>query len=362
MLKISRILALALIFAMLASCGFRDIDKRFFVVVIGIDKGETKACRVSLKLAIPAPQIRPGDEKFEVVSKEADTVAQAIRLLKSDVDKEFDFGHAKMIVLGKEYAKDSLAEKLDIFFRRRDIQQSSFIAIGEPTAAEILQIHPKSERTPGNALLLSFGREGTDSSYIATAFLFDTFRRLKETGKDPFLPIIKAVKDTFEINRVAVYNKEIMKAILSRDETRLFNELVRGRTRFEIRSDESDPPYTLAVQDFNSSYTISTPKNGKPTVNLDVKIRGIAEEASGELFNRDWNELERSAAELTAKRYKRLLEKLQEHGVDPIGLGLKFIATRHNAERDWEEWQKIYPEVDFNVNVKVRLMGTGLIR
>ncbi|WP_274362961.1 Ger(x)C family spore germination protein [Paenibacillus thermotolerans] len=355
-------LSIVMVAAILGGCGFKDLDKRFFVVAIGIDKGEAKKLRVTIKLAIPSPNIKPGDESFQLITEEGNTISEAVRLMKSDVDKELDFGHLKMILLGKEIAGSSLIEITDWFVRRRDIQQVSYVAIADPTASEIIKIAPKSERLPGNALFLSFGREGTESSYIVTAYLFDLFRRLKETGKDPYLPIIKPKKETYEINQVAVYNKNEEKVVLSPNETRIFNQLVRKNSRFEIRVNRSTPSFTLSVQDLKLKYTISTPPNKRPSVNLNVNIRGVAEEAGGDLYDKEWSRLEKAAAKIVEESMTEVLKKLQKHDVDPVGFGLRYIATRHHGQKDWEDWKKLYPDIVFNVKAKVNMEGTGLIK
>ncbi|MBP1154180.1 MULTISPECIES: Ger(x)C family spore germination protein [unclassified Paenibacillus] len=362
MRKLWGIMIAVVLFTLVSGCGFRDIDKRFFIVMMGIDKGESKHFRISLKLAIPTANIQPGQAKYTIVTKEADTVSEGVRLMKADVDKELDFGHTKVIVFGKSLASETFDGGLDWFFRRRDIQQICYVAIGEPSALDILRQSPKTERLPGNSLILSFGMEGTESSHIVTEYLFDFYRRLKETGKDPYLPIIKTREDAYEINRVAVYDKKKVKAILTPEETRLFNQLVRRFPHFELSVEEGNPPFTISVQHFDYTYSISTPPNGKPSVDLNVIMRGFAEESRGMLFDKDWTVLEAAAAKAAEGRYVQLLKKLQKLRVDPVGFGLRYIATRHNGPKDWETWRRLYPEIAFHVKVKVKLEGTGLIK
>jgi spore germination protein KC len=360
--KVRSIMLSLSILILVSGCGFKDIDKRFFVVVMGIDKGETKHFRVSLKLAIPTANIQPGQAKFAIISREAESITDAVRLMRADVDKDLDFGHTKMIVFGRRLAHETFDGGLDWFFRRRDIQQISYVAIGEPSAAAVLKQSPKSERIAGNTLFLSFGQEGTESSNIVTEYLFDFYRRLKETGKDPYLPIVKTRMDAYEINRVAVYDKKKLRAILDTEETRIFNQLVRRLPHFEMRIDEGETPFTISVQKYNMKYSISTPRKGKPSININVSIRGFAEESEGNLFDKNWSKLEDTAAKAAERRYVQLLYKLKELKVDPVGFGLRYIATRHNGKKDWETWQGLYPDVEFHVKVKVNMEGTGLIK
>ncbi|MDQ1914481.1 Ger(x)C family spore germination protein [Paenibacillus sp. GD4] len=350
---------LLLILLSLTGCGFKDIDKRFFVVAIGVDKGKDYRYKVTLKLAIPSPKIEPGSEDFQLVSREANSISEAVRIMKSDVDKEFDLGHAKVILMSKDIAQSAILETIDWMFRRRDIQRIAYLAIAEPSSEEILKTSPKSERLPANSLFLALGKEGTESSFLVPEFNYDFYNRLMELGKDPYLPIIRKKGNLFEINRVALFDKEKLRLVLSPDETRIFNQLVRKDSRFEIRVDEAR--FTLSIQEFTYKYKLNTPKEGKPSIVMDVRMKGLAEEAVGNLYDQDWKKLEEAAAKAVRKRYLRVLEKLKGHGLDPVGFGLRYMATHHDGEREYEDWKRLYPNIEFNIQVHVTIEGTGVI-
>lgn len=347
---------------LLSGCGFRDIDKRFFVIEIGIDKGNQRAYKISLKLAIPSPRMEPGDSRWQIITAEGDSIAETVRRMKSMVDKEFDFGHAKVIVLGKAFAENGLPHSLDWMSRRRDIQGVAFMAIGEPDALTVLRVKPPSERLPGNALILSFTREGTESPYIVTTYWFDFYRKMRAEGRDPFLPVITAERDTFDIGKVAVFSKGNKKLELASTETDVFNQLVRHLQRFVIRGELKGKPFIVNVDSMKLKYRILTPAGGDPSIDMNIKIIGEVEESSISLFDQDWHSLERSLAENQRQRYTDVLKKLQEAKVDPVGFGLHYRATRHRPNTEWEEWQRLYPHIQFHVRVKVELKGTGIVK
>jgi len=355
------LIVIALSLSVMAGCGFRDIDKRFFVVVLGVDRGVEKEYRVSLKLAIPSPEIRPGQEKFLIIDQEADTVAEAVHLMESEVDKELDFGHAKMILFGEKVARKAIFEEIDWFNRRRDIQQISYLGIGRPTAYEIIKHKPSSERLAGNALLLSFDQEGTSTSYIMTEFLFDFYRRWMEHGKDPYLPVIETYDDSYRINRVAVYNQSEMKAILKPDETSTLHQLVREFPQFIVEVNDGDESFIFYAQSLHLSFSFPAAPDERPVVRIHARVGGVVEQSMAQLFNRNWLKLEEAIEREIAIKYVSLLEKLRDLKVDPVGLGLKYVATHYHAEQDWETWRSLYPDVQFDVRVDVNLSSTGLI-
>jgi spore germination protein KC len=348
---------------LLSACGFKDIDRRFFVIAIGIDSGKNKKYEVSLKLAIPSPRTEPGQAKEQIVSEEAETIAEAIRLMKSKVDKEFDFGHAKVMVIGKDFANSHKLgrENLDWLFRRRDIQQIAYMSIGEPDAKSVVSLTPKSERLPGNALILAFSNEGTESPYIATEFLFDYYRRLKDHGKDPYLPIIRSLKDTFDISRTAIFHNDTKKLELSPEETSVLNQIVRRYPHILLSTEFAGQRISFNVVQLQVRYRI-TGTEDNPRIVFHVTMKGETEESTTQVLNKTWASLERRLEEQIVENYTDLLRKLQKADVDPIGFGLRYRAVKHDGDREFETWKKVYPQVQFKVNAHVEIRGTGIIR
>ncbi|MCK9860197.1 hypothetical protein CFI03_016575 [Paenibacillus sp. ATY16] len=67
------------------STSFKDIDKRFFVLAIGLDKEEVDGkdkYLVSLKLAIPSAKFEVGDMKSQIISQTSDTIPEALRMIR----------------------------------------------------------------------------------------------------------------------------------------------------------------------------------------------------------------------------------------------------------------------------------------
>ncbi len=214
---------------LLNGCGFKDIDKRFFVVSIGVDaaKKSSKKYLVSLKFAVPKAS-RDSPTEFQIVTEEADSLSEAVRIIKTKVDKETDFSHAKVIVLGEEVVKRSGNASINYWLtRRRDIQEIAWVAIGKPTAFEVLKVKPKSEYIPSNSMFLALGKDGSETPYVISEYLFDHKFRLIERGLDPALPIIEAKKDLLEVNTVGLFNKNQMKLTLNPEETKILNFLKR---------------------------------------------------------------------------------------------------------------------------------------
>ncbi|WP_456278608.1 Ger(x)C family spore germination protein [Bacillus sp. AK128] len=344
----------------LSSCGYKDIDKRFFVVSIGVDESEKKEqkYKVTLKLAIPTADPKAGEPKFILLEEDSRTITEAVRLMKSRIDKELDFSHAKVIIISKKVAEKNIKEVMDWFLRRRDIQGIAYIAVGDPSAKEILNVQSKGERLPSNSLFLVFADTGTESPYIVTEYLFDLWKRLREKGLDPLLPIIEVHDkgELFEVEKSALFNKERLKITISSHETKTLRMLMNKVSKLdvEVKSGEGEEVF-IAIDSSKTGIKINDER-----VDIDIQLEGIVEEATNNMDKSDIPKVTKLAEKQVKERVENLLQKLQKEELDPIGLGLLYRAS-NSYENEWEDWQRMYPDIKFNVNIEMTVQGTGLL-
>jgi spore germination protein KC len=344
-------------------CGFKDIDKRFFVVGMGIDLGSTPSSyRVTLRLAIPASKIESGQTQTEIESFESPTIAESVRHIKSLVDKELDFGHCRVILFGKSLMESGVDEPIYWLSRRRDIQRVAFLGMAEPDSFQVLKLQPQSERYPGNALFLSFGSEGTESSYTLTEYLFDWSRRQTETGKDGYMPIIRKDTDrnSYRLDKVAFLDKKKLRLILNPEETQLFNISAKHFDKSVIAVPFQNTRIVMALSQVKTKTRISNATI--PEVTFRIRVTGFLEESPPNFLNGDVQKIQNHMQTDLNSQIEDLLYKIRDAGVDPYGFGLHYLATYFGRSKEWEQWKEAYPAVKFNVQSQIVINKPGLIR
>jgi spore germination protein KC len=354
-------LILMIVFFSLSGCGFKDIEKRYFVMSIGIDpaKNPAKKYLISLKFAIPSVEKKPNE--FMIVSQEADTIAEAVRMIKTKVGTEVDFSHAKVVLISNDVARKKIEPHIYYWFtRRRDFQEISWVAIAKPSAIDVLKVKPKSEQVPSNTIFLTLSGEGTENPYVLSEYLFDLKKRFTEKGLDPFLPIIEAKKDHIVVNTVGLFNKKKLKVSLSPDETKLLNFFTKKESKGAIKIKREGKYFLIDTQKLSERYKLVTTKKGKPVIQVKIKIKGRMEESLFKISNQDLSLYEKLTEKELNKQVKMMLIKLQKSNVDPIGFGLHYRG-RHFQNNDWQTWQQLYPNVTFQVKTKVQIDDTGLV-
>ncbi|WP_071393724.1 Ger(x)C family spore germination protein [Bacillus tuaregi] len=348
-------------------CGFKDIDKRLFVLAIGVDQAEGKENRykVTLKLALPSGSLKEATATmYTYVTKESTKLADAIRQLKTYVDKEFDFGHLKTIVIGKALMNDDVSEITDMFLRRRDFQRITWVAVGDPTAEKVLKTEPKSEMPASVSLFNLFAETGVESPYIVTTYLFELRRRMKEHGIDPVLPVIQVNKKSTSliVNHLLILTGRREPLELNPRQTKIYNMLRNNLNKMEIKVKKEDLEYIISIDSLKSNYKIVTSNKSKPVVKMNVDLVGIIEESDQYINGRKLDELGSFAGKEVENWVHDLFTTLQEKNTDPIGFGLRYKATRLHHKDLFSNWkQEIYPNLTLDVKVNVGIKSTGMI-
>ncbi|MCR8657978.1 Ger(x)C family spore germination protein [Paenibacillus endoradicis] len=347
---------------LLSGCGFKDIDKRYFVVGTGIDYSgdDEKPFRITIKLAVPSVSIDPGNSKTQIEAINSATIAEGVRMLKAQVDKEIDFGHCNVFLIGEELANRNIQDIVYWMSRRRDIQNIAALGVGTPSAEEVISKQPTVERFPGNSLNLFFSNDATESSFTYVELLTDLFRRVNEKGLDPILPMVEIQNDTtYVVNRVALLNKEKITLILNPEETQLFNQISGHLAITNVYGSFPNPPYVVAISSIKTKYSI--PNEEQPTVNMNIKQAVTFEEEPVNETSEDQHKVLIDLQNAYSEKTQQLLVKIQEAGVDPLGFGLRYRAEYDLADFD-ENWPDIYKSMKFKVNTKMITRGSGLLR
>ncbi|MCM3713293.1 Ger(x)C family spore germination protein [Alkalihalobacillus oceani] len=356
-------LVCTLLFAFLLNgCGYKEVDKRSFATSIGIDKGsEDHRFKVSVKLAIPQSEAEKVAEEFQLITKEADMLSEAVQQIAAEVEKTLDFGHVKVIVLGEQLKAEDIFVVKDWLQRRRDIQNISFVSLGKPSAEEVLAFKSRGENIPANALILAMDYVGSESQYILTQHLFEFSSKIEETGLDPVLPLIEIKNDTYNINQAVVFKHHHNDMLLSPEETRYLHLLTNGLKEGAFKTEHEETMLMMSID--KAAARISLEADDRALIKVDVKGK-VEEQSSPKLIqSADLSKIAESMEEKIKNDLTDLVEKLQDNAVDPLGFGLKYRARHWNSTKtEEEEWKRLYPELKYQINVDVDLKAPAVIR
>ncbi|MBP1934310.1 Ger(x)C family spore germination protein [Ammoniphilus resinae] len=355
-------LLMVCLFFLLAGCGYKDIDKRFFVVAIGVDKSNSDhgKYKITFKVAIPPDKPSAKSNEAEIITTDSDSMTEAVRITRAQLDKEIDFSHTKAIIFGQSLVqKENVSEIIDWFVRRRDIQRIAYTGVGSPTALEVLKVRPAFERLPGNSLFLYFGRSGTEAPYVITEPLFDFYRRIKEKGIDPVLPIIQAEGDKYSILSSAIFKNYRMNLTLNDLESEILNSFLGRLKKTDFKIQANGESFFVFADSVKLNYDLLAGE--KPTIHIHCKMSVTIEESKQTLALEKMHQLQILTEQEIRKNVLKLVKKFQQANVDPIGFGLRYRGSHLNNQTEWQKWEDIYPEIEFTMKAEVKVRGTGSI-
>ncbi|MBL4933484.1 Ger(x)C family spore germination protein [Clostridium paridis] len=347
----------------------KEIDKRAFVACIGIDKVEQDMHRfkITLTLALPEKQI----VDYLNLTAEANTLAEAIDVLKTQSSKDIDFSYAKVILFGKDLATEDLSVAMDWLMRIKEIQTIAFVVVGDPSAKFVLDKRAELQKKSGknllsmSSLILAFDGSGVETNYITQVYLFDFYRSMTELGVTPFLPIIKVQQDHFKINQLALLEKDKslkIKTIFSPDETEIFNMIYNNKNHLRLNITTPQREFVIRVQNVKHNYSINSANKSHPKLQYNVKITGIIAESTTTQVPINLNSCEKLSSEVLEGQILKMLKKLQAENLDPIGFGLRYRSRNWNNSTKFKDWNNLYPSIDYEVNLKMKLESSGLVK
>ncbi|MBE3593638.1 MAG: Ger(x)C family spore germination protein [Candidatus Carbobacillus altaicus] len=358
-----------------AGCAYKDIDKRAFVMSIGVDPAPEKkpeaeddrrdqdVYEVTLKVAIPTSDIKSGENLFVLFSATGKTIAEAIQKVMPMIEGNLDFSHTKIIFFSKSLAEDvKLRDLIDWFIRMETIQDIALVALAEPTAKDVLSLSPPTERLPANSLFTALDGSGTTAPTIAHSPLIDVYRRLYEPGLDPSLPIVQTVgKKNYKITRAALFDKERLKLILDPEETEWFNFLAGSTSNVTLGDVPKGYFFHVDPNRASSRFTLRQTPQGKLTIVWHLDLNGSIDERQGKPVS-DKEKIGAEVRRLAEQKTRDLTEKLLQHRLDPLGFGFEY-RTRKPKKKDFAAFQKMYPQLQISVETRTVIYETGnLIR
>lgn len=383
------LLSLLLSCTLITGClDVRDINRRSYVTMIGVDMTETSMFRVFAQVVIPRKLVGGGqgggggeEKTFAVLSAEGTTILEALRNMETVESRHLDFGHVRAYIFTEKVASNGLSPLLDLFMRSPQFPKDSWLLITQEDLGKIMGKKHYSEQLPAVFIDVFLKDVGQRTSQSIPVRIWEFHRNLVNAGLEPFAPAILLKQDVGEAPAKETKGNEDKEANLQLKGTYLFHRgiLVGQLNSFETQYFNwfwnkrkfgtfiiTDPRFP----DRNQSITIQKvdllikpfySENGQISFNVHLGVIAFVDESLGYTVKKsqDMKTIEQAVHNKLEHDLYNLIAKLQqEYRVDSLGLGYKF---RKHYPKIWprinwyEEWPNAY--VKFEVDVKFRNRG-----
>lgn len=383
----------------ITSCtGGRPLQDLAIVTAIGIDM-ENEKIIVTCEISNPGT----GNSGTDVSSFASfgnlfiqgvgTTVFEAIKETTLHFERKLFFSHATVLILGEDFAKNGISGFLDLFLRDYEPREDAYIVVAKDARAyEIMGVKGELSGSVGKYLfdILNNFEDNGKSINISIA---EYYRYYYDISNEPVIGVVKKVeqkeidgekkkdmhtKKVLNVGGGAALKRDYLIGYFSEDEMLGFNFIVNDikggvitfKTPDGLEKGKSiigtEGKYTTL--EILKSKTKNLIKITDENIHLDINVKLRAalyeEEKAIDLKNIDViNIIEKSCSDEVKKNISRTLDKGQkEFKNDNFSIG---VVVHQQHPEIWkeiaEDWNNIFPEITYSVNVETDIVKTGII-
>ncbi|WML57108.1 Ger(x)C family spore germination protein [Neobacillus sp. PS2-9] len=270
-------------------------------------------------------------------------------------------GQLRLALYGKELSKRGINDFVDTLNRDPSIGNLVQLAIVDGDSFDLLSTDKlKTENT--SLFIHELLEQNMKSGQLTRSNLHSFLFQFSQIGQDPYLPLIKKEKDTIKINGLAIFKDDRFVTALSMDDLFIFKGLVdtynHGLHQFILSNGEK---VVLDILHSNAKYKVKIVK-GRPVFTIYLKMNTRLQEFSSPKKQRvpiDKPKLQKGVEQILEKGSLKIVNRFQDHQVDPLGLGAKY--KEHYRKFNEKSWNLIYPQVKVLVHAKVEIKQTGIV-
>ena len=351
---------------------------------LGIDQTET-GYRLSAQVINPSSVTgnHQGTLPVYVLEAEGISIYDAYRQLNTMTAKTLYLPHLSVIIIDEAIAKTGIQEVLDFTLRNVKIRPNiSLLVANGSSASDVLKVLVPGEAIPINQIDAVSSICQTCMSRLVHYNLYDVGGKINTIGDNVVLNsvVIKGASSEtgeemdnllssfsptqLQINGLAAFNGDQMVGYLDNQEAQIYNLLLNKKDKVVINKEQDE--YLITFEGLGKKVEI------KP--NIDAKKVAINCEVEGELMEisypidlsnpKNLADLEAYLGEEVKAQIETLFEKTKDElQSDIFGIGNKVYQKEPKYWREIEGyWNEIYPELTFEVQVKVKIISVGDIQ
>ena len=355
----------------------KDISNQAFITSIGLDavsdpdlKGSQYEAKYKVtfeiinqaKLAGP-----PGEPATIIETVEAPSIGKAVEELQARISKQLTLSHLRVLLVGDKLAREkNFMDPASFFEKSTEVAlRIQLMFVQDKEARDVLKIKPRLGKSMSDELVALTEIETNTS--LAHENPFNNFLLdLRNTGGRALgsRVIVHKERQILIRNGSAIFNNWKLAGWLGCVETQDANwitqeapAVVQGQTEDLFLTCRTEKVKTEIVPEI---------KQGKPAFKLNIEMTGKVMEEQGKFMDltrpENMEKISQTISEVVKQSAARAISKSQvELGIDYLGLG-QALKRRYPKEYEKMNWEKVYPGVPVEVNIKCTFGRSGLAR
>jgi len=345
---------------------FEDIG---FALVLGLEQSENGELQYSMTMPVFSEEIF---EKVEILSTTSDFLRQSRNQIRNSSGKRVEGGKTQHVLFSKELAEKGINNILDVYIRSPENPLLANIVIVDGSPLELFNLSRDYEDKPRISIYLANNLLDARKRNATPDMRIYKFTILQYCGTiDPIASFIGYDENEIEIKGSALFDKDKMVGTIGFEETGLLHALMGEKIHFgyyikaQRIEEDADPEKRGVVVSFNKvKRKVKTKITGAvPEIKISLDLSGNVDEKDLDISldkPEEKKELEEKVSMLIREDCMKLLGFLQKVGSDPVGFG-EIIRVKHNDYFKSIVWKSVYPQVIFDVDVKINFEAQGAL-
>ncbi len=297
----------------------REVEETAYLIALGIDSGENQDYRYTFQISNPlktgssdaqGSQQQPSEESkkdenqgVNHITVDSQNLYLALSGLRSQLGKEPDLSHLKVIVFSKNLAKTGIFEEAMTLAELPKVRPDTKLCLSDSAGEFLSKVKPTLEESTARYYDLLF--QERYSPYAPISTLKELLTHAKSTARDPVLP----VSDTTRLEGIGIFDGENLVYEGTSYQAGLYRILTGDATNL-----------TLLAED--SVFSLSSKQ--KSTISIDRSVNppviSVAPALTATLLTGKREAMPHLAAKLT-EDMTTFLRETASLGADMLGLG-----------------------------------------
>lgn len=388
--KIIPLIMILIISILLTACaGPRELDELAILVALAVDIENEKILLTSEIMIPKKPGTNVSGQPTVVYAQSTgDTIFDALRNVTLEFDRKIFLSHNRVIIFGEELAKRGIGDFINFFLYDVEPRETAYMLVAKGAKAyDVIGINGGLSDAPADYLngeIENFKYTSKTRSLTMTEYIKYFF-----SNGTPVLGVVRKIEQmkinvekqqttALDISGGAVFDMDRLVGYYTGDEMIGFNFIVNeiegGLIVFETPDELSKDNKLIAKQ---GKFTVmeiisSRTKNdieivdNKIHLTINVTLKGsLGEETKGlKLSELNIKDAIQNACSAKTEEYIRMtMDKAQkEFKLDTFSINDVF---HKKYPKEWKkiegDWNSIFPDITYTVNVKTDMVRTGLI-
>ncbi|MFB9974532.1 Ger(x)C family spore germination protein [Allobacillus sp. SKP2-8] len=377
--KIKKFFIIISTFMLLTGCAQEHVLEQLGIITaFGFDKGEEERELSGSFITYKFSQELSNENS--PIHSTGRTARDAFNRAFSKTSKQLVTGQLRAALYGPELAKEGIWPHLNGLQRNQFVSNLIYITVTDIPAKEVLSAQIYEEAPNVGIYIYTLLDQVVGKEQIIDSSLHEFVKNYMKIGADPITPVLSKKNDRVIVTGLGLFQDDrLMETIDLREAfyvRLILDEFKAGELQVELPVDNyqqfmedfepspDEEPLSISVQQVRSSSAITVKEPETYRFDLDINFEGEIRELSKEidLENEEViRTLEKALSKKIEENIKKILEKTQELNVDSFGFGTFWNSTfKGNKKLSEEEWRKEYPNFQFDINVKTKILRHGV--